>query len=109
MLKRVLLQAGTQKMLSESALQKKIIKYLEAQGAWVVKIISCNKNGCPDLLAVHEGKFYAFEVKREDGKGVVSKLQKYRIKEIEKSGGIAYVVSSLDHVKKIMLPLQYEN
>lgn len=89
-------------MLSEAALQKKIIKYLEKKGAWVVKITACNKNGCPDILASYMGLFYAFEVKREDGKGVISKLQKYRITQINNSGGKAYVVNTLDQVKKLL-------
>ncbi len=90
-------------MLSEASLQKKIIKYLEKKGAWVVKITACNKNGCPDLIVSYMGLFYAFEVKREDGKGVTSKLQKYRITQINEAGGKAYVVNSLDQVKKIIV------
>ena len=86
----------------EKTVQSKIIKYLEKKGAWVVKIISCNKNGCPDLLVCYKGKFYGFEVKRSDGRGKVSPLQIYRIKQINDCGGKAYVVKSVEEVKKIL-------
>ena len=50
--------------MSESKLQTKIIKYLESLGWYVRKIITCNKNGTPDIIACDtSGKFWAFEVK----------------------------------------------
>jgi len=36
-------------MASEQDIQRKIIKYLEAKGAYVVKVISASKSGVPDI------------------------------------------------------------
>jgi len=66
--------------LTEQAIQKKIITQLEKQGYFVLKIIKCNKNGYPDLIAVKENETIFIEVKRPGG--VLSELQKVRIKEL---------------------------
>lgn len=65
----------------EQAIQKKIITQLEKQGYFVLKLIKCNKNGYPDLLAIKENETIFIEVKRPDG--VLSELQKVRIKELK--------------------------
>ena len=64
----------------EQVIQKKIITQLEKQGYFVLKLIKCNKNGYPDLIAVKENETIFIEVKRPDG--VLSELQKVRIKEL---------------------------
>ena len=64
----------------EQAIQKKIIKKLEADGFYVIKLIKTNKNGIPDLLAIKENETTFIEVKRPDG--MLSELQKVRIKEL---------------------------
>lgn len=48
----------------ESKIQARIIKRLEAQGYYVVKLILTNKNGIPDLLVLKDGKAFFVEVKR---------------------------------------------
>jgi Holliday junction resolvase len=68
----------------ESKIQSKIIKKLELNGFYVLKIIRANKNGCPDILAIKDGKATFIEVKRPDG--VLSELQKLRIKELQRFG-----------------------
>ena len=68
----------------EQAIQKKIITQLEKQGYFVLKLIKCNKNGYPDLIAVKENETIFIEVKRPDG--VLSELQKVRIKELRSRG-----------------------
>lgn len=57
---------------------------MEANGYYLIKLIKTNKNGIPDLLALKEDKIHFIEVKRKDGK--LSKLQEYRIKELEENG-----------------------
>jgi Holliday junction resolvase len=72
-------------MLSEQKVQSKRIKELEAQGYYVIKLIKTNKNGIPDLIAIHPNKETIFsEIKRADGK--LSPLQEYRIKELKEKG-----------------------
>ena len=66
--------------LTEQKIQKKIITQLEKQGYFVLKLIKCNKNGYPDLIAVKENETIFIEVKKNDG--ILSVLQKVRIKEL---------------------------
>jgi len=71
--------------MTEQRIQGKRIKELEAEGYYVIKLIKTNKNGIPDLIAVHpKGKIIFSEIKKEGGK--LSELQKYRLKELEKHG-----------------------
>ena len=88
--------------MSEQALQKKILNYLDDIGAWTVKTITTNKNGTPDILAVHEGRFIAIEVKRPGSLRNVSKLQQYQINRINEAGGLAFAADSLETVKEII-------
>ena len=72
-------------MKSESAVQSKRIKDLEEEGYYVIKLMKTNKNGIPDLLAIHPEKGILFsEVKRKNG--VLSPVQEYRIKELKEKG-----------------------
>lgn len=70
--------------MSEANYQNKLIKSLEAEGYYVLKLIKTNKNGIPDLLALKPN-----EVKFIEVKGVntpVTKLQEHRIKELKSLG-----------------------
>ena len=64
--------------MTEQQIQNKRIKELEAKGYYVIKLKLTNKNGIPDLIALPPG------IKKPNG--VLSELQKYRIKELEKNG-----------------------
>ena len=71
--------------MTEQQLQTKKIKELEEAGYYVIKLLKTNKNGIPDLLALHSSygiEFY--EIK--DKKGKISKLQEFRINELKKNG-----------------------
>ena len=68
----------------ESKIQAKIIKKLEAEGWYCIKIVKCNKSGIPDILALKNGIAKFIEVKQE--KGVISEIQKFRIKELQEQG-----------------------
>ncbi len=71
--------------MTEQQIQSQRIKQLEAEGYYVLKLIKTNKNGIPDLLAIPPNCEVLFsEVKKPNGK--VSKLQEYRLKELEKHG-----------------------
>ena len=71
--------------MSEAKYQSKLIKQLEADGWYVLKLIKTNKNGIPDVLALKDGhKPYFIEVK--GAKGKLSELQKYRLKELKDYG-----------------------
>ena len=76
--------------MTEQAIQTKRIKQLEAEGYYVIKLVQTNKNGIPDLVAIPPESGVLFsEVKRPKGK--LSKLQEYRLKELEQHGCITEV------------------
>lgn len=87
---------------SEQQIQKRIQDKLKARGAWVIKVISANRNGCPDILACLDGQFIAIEVKRP-GSGRVSVLQRIQIDRINAAGGIAMVATSWEDVENNLL------
>ncbi len=71
--------------VTEQQIQSKRIKQLEAEGYYVIKLIKTNKNGIPDIIAIPPNSNVIFsEVKTP--KGRVSRLQEYRLKELEKYG-----------------------
>ena len=71
--------------MTEQQIQSKRIKQLEGEGYYVLKLIKTNKNGITDLIAIPQGCDVLFsEVKKPTGK--LSKLQEYRLKELEKHG-----------------------
>jgi Holliday junction resolvase len=71
--------------MTEQQIQSKRIKELEAQGYYVLKLIRTNKNGIPDLIAIPKNSNVLFsEVKTVKGK--LSKLQEYRLKELNSFG-----------------------
>lgn len=69
----------------EAEVQAKKIVELQNEGYYVIKLISTNKNGIPDLIALKPDSEILFvEVKTK--KGRLSKLQEYRIKELTEKG-----------------------
>jgi Holliday junction resolvase len=73
----------------ESARQTKIKKQLEKEGYFVIKLIKTSVNGIPDLMALKNGETIFVEVKQP--KGVLSEIQKYRIKELREKGFLVYI------------------
>ena len=71
--------------MTEQQIQAKRIKQLEAEGYYVIKLIKTNKNGIPDLVAIPPNcKVLFSEIKKPNG--VLSVIQKYRLKELENYG-----------------------
>ena len=69
--------------MTEQQYQSKIIKEYESKGWYVLKLIKTNKNGIPDIIAIPPNSNVIFsEVKTP--KGRLSKLQEFRLKELEK-------------------------
>lgn len=68
---------------------------MEDRGYFVLNLIKTNRNGIPDLLCLKKGEEPIFiEVKKE--KGVLSKLQEYMIKKLNKLGFDAKVWKEVD-------------
>ncbi len=71
--------------MTEQQIQAKRIKKFEEDGYYVIKLIKTNKNGIPDLIAIpRNSKVLSSEIKKSNGR--VSKLQQYRIKELNDHG-----------------------
>lgn len=56
--------------------------------------------GIPDIICCYHGRFYGFEVKNEVGKP--TKLQEAAIRKINKAGGTAAVVRSVEEVRRVL-------
>lgn len=93
-------------MTPETNLKVKVSKYLNSlkPSLWWFKVLGGDgqKVGVPDTVGCYCGKFFAIELKREDGKGSVDPKQEYEIKKIRKAGGQAIVAESLDEVKEFI-------
>lgn len=90
--------------MKEQTFQKKLIKLLEKQGFYVVKVISANRSGVPDIIACSpEGMFYAFEVKVGNNKPTA--LQIYNIDKINANNGHAFVINP-ENFKKILASIK---
>lgn len=88
--------------VTEQDIQRKIIKWLESEGYYVVKVISASKAGIPDILACVKGYFVSIEVKTPSTKTNVSELQKYNLEKVKECGGYSIVAWSLDQVKEFI-------
>lgn len=87
----------------ETLFQDKVLRYLKEVGGYWVKIhvSSFTSKGVPDIVGCYKGKFIAFELKRPDGKGRLSKLQEYNIELINLAGGYATSINSLEEMKEL--------
>lgn len=90
-------------VMKEADIVKTIMKFLKTVPncfAWKEHGGMYGTAGIPDIVACINGKFYGFEVKTESGK--TTGLQDSTIRKINKAGGIAVVVRSVDEVKSIL-------
>jgi Holliday junction resolvase len=72
--------------MTEQQIQAKRIRQLESEGYYVLKLIKTNKNGIPDLIAIPPNAPVIFSEIKKPKTGIVSEIQKYRIKELESYG-----------------------
>jgi len=89
-------------MASEQQIQKKITNLLEAEGCYVVKVVSATKAGVPDILGCYEGMFFAIEVKTPSTVNNVSKLQDYNLDKIRLCGGNSMVADSTEGIVEFL-------
>lgn len=62
--------------------------------------------GLPDIIACIDGKFVGFETKMPTKRTNVSPKQEWVHRQIQISGGQAYVVCSVNEVREIITKLQ---
>jgi hypothetical protein len=80
----------------ESTYQRKLKKHFEANGWLVIKIVRATVNGYPDLMLLHPLRPTIF-IEVKDERGVLSKVQEYRIKELQEKGFIAIVTKPSEY------------
>lgn len=88
--------SGETEMKLEQKIQKEIIDAIHKLGGVAFNIISASVGGVPDIIACINGKFYGIEVKRPSRDA--EPLQKFRIRQINKAGGVAFVAHSVKEV-----------
>jgi len=86
----------------EKDLQKDVLKFVKEQGIFHIRTQMGTKSGLPDVILCHAGRFIGIELKREDGVGFATAQQLMVGKDIQKSGGEFYVISSLVELKKVL-------
>lgn len=86
----------------ESEIQRDIIKFLKAKGAYVEKVIAASKSGVPDLYGCYKGMFFYIEVKTPKTRDNVSDLQKIKIKSAIRAGGKAIVAWTIEQVADLL-------
>lgn len=89
--------------MKEADIVKAIMKFLKTLPncfAWKEHGGMYGTAGIPDIIACIGGKFYGFEVKTESG--TTTGLQESTIRKINRAGGTAVVVRSVDEVKSIL-------
>lgn len=91
---------------AEKTFENKIKKHLENEECWFVKFFAnaYTKSGIPDILACVNGTFVGIEVKAPNGKP--SELQKYNVRQIMESGGIAIIIRP-DQYSKFVQMIDY--
>ena len=90
----------------EGKVKKEVRRVLDSLGAYYVMPVTggYGKQGAPDFLVCHRGKFFGIETKA--GKGKLTVLQEMNLKRIVETGGVALVIRE-DNVK--FLPSLMEN
>ena len=83
----------------ESEIQDKIVKDMTADGWIVLKSISNNKSGFPDLQCIKYGRCIFIEVKQQGKK--LSTLQEFRGAQLKEHGFEHYVFTSANDIDKI--------
>ena len=104
--------------MTEQQIQKNIIKCLEDNKCYTVKVIAASKSGVPDIISCVPtiitadmvgttiGVFAAVEVKTPSTSKNVSKLQEYNLKKITEAGGKSLVAWEVKQVKGFIDEIQ---
>jgi penicillin-binding protein-related factor A (putative recombinase) len=94
----------------EGKFTEQVINFLKSLGGacWHYKVYGggyFQRNGIPDIVGVYRGKFFALELKAENGKA--SPLQIYNIDKINRAGGKGYILkpSQFEEFKKEFLKI----
>ena len=89
-------------MSTEQQIQTSVIKYLESIGCYVIKVVTANKSGVPDLHVCIQGRWLSIEMKKPGFLNTLSPLQKFNLDSIVKAGGLALVATSVTQVQDFL-------
>lgn len=84
----------------ESKLQKQVIKLLEKSGWYVLKVVSSNKSGHPDISAFKDQAVVFLELKSRSKKP--TPLQEHRMDELRKLGFRCFVFDDIRNFKNVL-------
>lgn len=88
-------------MPSEQQIQKKIITYLESlPNSYVIKVVTANHSGVPDIQACIQGRWLSVECKVPGEEP--TPLQYHHLDQIQKAGGLATWATSVEQVKQFI-------
>lgn len=106
----------------EKEIQKQVMDYLWLVGAVPIRINSGafggeykgkkrfvranSEPGCSDILACYRGRFLAIEVKRQ--KTATTEKQKAFLDKVDRAGGRAWVVRSVDDIVRLVRGMDEE-
>lgn len=86
----------------------KILKTLRSRGAFAEKVHGdVSQPALLDIVACYRGRFICLEVKR-DAKSEATPRQKHIIRQVQDAGGVAYKVSSVEEVERILNTIDME-
>lgn len=80
----------------EKPLQDSVIDYLNSRRIWHIRMNMGSDSGLPDIIGNYHGMFLGIELKRPDKKGKATDQQKKVISDINKSGGYATLIDSIE-------------
>ena len=87
-----------------------IKKYLASLGSdvffWKEHGSVYGTNGVPDIICCYKGRFLGLECKRPGGR--LTELQKRAIEKINRAGGVACRVESVEDVKRVIARVDLE-
>lgn len=89
-------------MTPEGRVKAAIKRWLDRHGAWH---FSPSANGfgmagVPDIICCYAGRMIAIEVKAHGKLNALTELQKLRIDEIRRAGGVAFAADCIEIVEK---------
>ena len=92
----------------EGKVKKEVRRVLDSLGAYYVMPVTggYGKQGAPDFLVCHRGKFFGIETKA--GQGKLTVLQEMNLKRIVETGGVALVIRE-DDVKNLLSLMENGN
>lgn len=84
---------STRKPSLEKSFQSKVLRELgKVEGLYVFKKEAAAIRGIPDVIGCYKGRFFAWELKRDE-KSKPSPMQLYNLDKINQAGGIGRLVS----------------